>query len=109
MKNLRLLPLLLLLTGCVNSYRLVGTTRELPAGTILQAADLERIDDTHVTHWIWAPSELYATDPSELVGRKLLVDTAKHQLISKNCITPITASWLRREQLIAKQRSESRQ
>jgi hypothetical protein len=109
MKTLRLLPLLLSLTGCTTSSRLVGAARDLPAGTVLQASDMERIDDTHCKHWAWSSSEQFTTDASELVGRKLLSPFKRHELLNKEYLTPITASWLRREQLIAKQRSDSRQ
>jgi len=101
MKKLHWLPLLVMLTGCVTSYRLVGTTRDLPAGTVLQASDLERLDDTKCEHWAWADSEQYTTDASQLIGRKILVPIPKNQLINKEYTIGIdgvySESWKRRE------------
>jgi hypothetical protein len=103
MKIFRLLPLLLLLTGCTQSYfRRIGAARNLPAGTILQASDLQRLEASRCEHFVWETScEPYTTDASDLIGRTLLLSASKNDLIMKDYTVGsdgvYSESWKRRE------------
>jgi len=96
MKRLILvLSLLLVGSGCSTTYNLIGASRDLPAGKILVASDLEPIPDTHDKHWLWTtPDRIPVTDDaSRLVGRKLKRAVAKDQVIHAKDLNVAGLEW----------------